>query len=152
MTLMTLITLITLMTPDGTFSSSAKPKIVDQAIEWLRKNSPQVEDLDEPNLLVLAKISGVPLPDLKLTPTKQQRDKSQKFVDDVVSWLQHSDPKSLDLNDSEVQTLTNLTRCQQIVKESLHWIRANEVNQLNMDHKAKKEVLYYDQRYEKGNK
>ena len=59
---------------------------VDDVVDWLRKNDPNPDALDEPTLGGLSNLTDVPLPK-KMTPTEKK-----KFVDDSVDWLRKNNP------------------------------------------------------------
>merc|ERR1712154_317650 len=62
-----------------------KARALNDALEWLRKNDPDVEDVDKATLKSLAKLSGVSMPK-KLTP-----EAKKKALDDALNWLRGND-------------------------------------------------------------
>merc|ERR1711897_50675 len=62
-----------------------KARALEEALDWLRKNDPDVNKVDNPGLKRLAKLSGEPMPK-KLTP-----ERKQKSLDDAMDWLRSND-------------------------------------------------------------
>ena len=54
----------------------------------LRSNSPNVYEVDDPTVLALANLSGVPMPRGKI-PVDQKRP----VVDDALDWVRENDVK-----------------------------------------------------------
>ena len=58
-----------------------KARALNDALDWLRKNDPDVEDADKRTLNNLAKLTGVKM------PKKLTSESKQKTLDDALDWL-----------------------------------------------------------------
>ena len=59
--------------PEGTIPQSKRPVIAENAMNWLRNNSPKPEDIDQPTVLELAKLAKVPIPNRELGPKEKKK-------------------------------------------------------------------------------
>ena len=71
---------------------------MEDALNWLRNNDPDLTDLDDATIEAMAKLAGVPLGGAGSSP----RQGKTAAVDDALSWLRNND---LDLEDLEDPTL-----------------------------------------------
>merc|ERR1712232_727639 len=87
--------------PPGVVPRDVKKKAVEDTVDWLRKNGPPMDELDEPILEALSDLAGVPLP-RKMTPKEKT-----KFLEDSVDWIRKNKP---DLEAMDEPTLENLLK------------------------------------------
>ena len=60
---------------------------MDDALNWLRKNDPKADDLDDDMLEALANLAGIPLAGAASKP----KDMKAAAVDDTLDWLRSND-------------------------------------------------------------
>merc|ERR1711988_386178 len=79
-------------------------KAVENAMEWLRNNDPNPDDLDEPAALALSNLTGIPLPKGTI-PSKMKK----QILDDAVDWLRNNDPNPHDVDEPTRVALSKLS-------------------------------------------
>ena len=83
-------------------SAEGKARALDEALDWLRNNDPDVNKVDEPGLNKLSNLGGIPMPK-KLTP-----EAKQKTLDDVLDWIRSNDVTPGEVDEPTLKALTNL--------------------------------------------
>merc|ERR1711981_666010 len=112
-----------------------KRKAMEDALNWIRNNDPEIEDDPEESLVsALSKITGAPMPK-KMTPKHKK-----KFVEASIEWLRENDPGRLDtVDDPAVTAFTKLAgipyegrplsgdeKKRKAMEDALNWIRNND--------------------------
>jgi hypothetical protein len=82
---------------------STRQKALDDAVEWIRNNDPIPEEVDEPALIPLTKLSGTPM------PKKLMADNKKETLDDVVDFLRNYDLDEKHVDKPTLEAILNLT-------------------------------------------
>merc|ERR1711933_653497 len=118
-----------------------RKKAIEESLDWLRNNDPEVDDVDGPTTRSFAKLAGIPLPK-KLTPKSKK-----KTMESAIEWLREADAEDLGhlgrIDNPSLQALTNFTGVgmpdisklakAQALKDALEWLSDNDPDANNVD-------------------
>merc|ERR1711933_355576 len=111
---------------------------IEDSLDWLRNNDPEVDDVDGPTTRSFAKLAGIPLPK-KLTP-----ENKKKTMESAIDWLRNVDAEDLErIDNPSLQALTTFTGVgmpgisklakAQALEDALDWVRNNDPDANNVD-------------------
>ena len=69
--------------PKKLISVDDKKEVLDAAVDWMRHNDPTTESLDDPTIIALSNIAGVPI------PKKMTQDEKKKALEDIVDFVRN---------------------------------------------------------------
>lgn len=75
--------------PSGHYPSTNE--VAEEALDWLRNNTPVIDNVDETTLESLANLAGVPMLRGHVSP-----EKKKDLIDKIVNWLRNNDIKPED--------------------------------------------------------
>jgi hypothetical protein len=92
--------------PQGQLEPEEKAKVMEDAVDWLRKNDPPTSNVDDPTLESLTNLAGIALPKHALAPEEKKR-----IMEDAVNWLRKNDlkPEDVDQAGFGLVSLANLS-------------------------------------------
>merc|ERR1712232_1529338 len=106
--------------------------------DWLRKNNPDLSNLDQPTAEAVTNLSGVPLPSLVTS-----QDAVSGPMEEAVDWLRKNDPDLKNVDEATMEAFTRLTDLplleeqdistpsmtpavkKKIVHDAVNWIRTH---------------------------
>ena len=71
-------------------------------MDWLRRNNPPLEEVDQPTLEALSNLTGLPLPK-NVAP-----EDKKKHLDENIDWLRRNSPDMSDLDNPTVEKVKAL--------------------------------------------
>jgi hypothetical protein len=106
-------------------------RILDEVVYWIRNAEPKDEYIDEPTLVALSKLSGLPIPQHILTT-----EEKAEILEQAVDWIRNNEIPE-DLDEPTVEILKNIPGLpltkpilkpedrSKVLNEALDWLRNN---------------------------
>merc|ERR1712113_384923 len=80
-------------------SPASNKKFMEEAIDWLRNNEPNLEDVDDSTVEEVTKIAGVHMP-RGVIPKAARK----KPLEDAIDWIRKNDPIMDDLDEPVLES------------------------------------------------
>ena len=144
-----------------------KKKFAEDAVDWIRRNEPQTDNLDKPSIDKLTNLASEPLPE-----GPSPRAERTKALRDALDWLRKNNPRLDNIKNPTVEAFSNLSGLalpkdksprsnKKFLEDAIDWLRKNAPDLEDVDDNTIEEVtkiagvkhlalLFYEVSLERG--